>query len=60
MGVVNDLEVTKLKLCYILDFSVQFKDWERVWCSFQLLHQGFNVIRVYVSVTKYMNELTTF
>ncbi len=60
VSVVNNLEVAKFKLCYVINVRVQFKNGERVWGSFQLLHQGFNVVHINVCVTKYVNELTAF
>lgn len=60
MSVIDDLEVTELKLCYVLNFCVQFKNGEWVRGSFKLLHQGLNVIRVHVCIAKNVNELTAF
>ena len=60
VSVIDDFEVTELKLCYVLNLWVQFKNGEWVRGSFKLLRQGLDVIRVHMCVTKNVNELAAF
>jgi hypothetical protein len=59
MSIINELEVTELEVLDILDFRVKGQLWEGVRISLQLFLQWFNVILVYMSITKHVNEFTS-
>jgi len=59
MSVIHELEVTELEIFNVCDVWVQSKLREGIRVTLQLLFQRFNVIFVYMSISKHMNELSS-
>ena len=59
MRVVDQIKVFKLEIIYVSYLRVELKVRERVRISFELFLQWLDMVRVYMSISQRVNELST-
>ena len=58
-NIVNQLEVSELKILYVFNVRINLKLWEWKRESLQLLLQWLDVILVYMRISEAVNKLTS-